>query len=100
MTTAAMAQGVLPPGYGFRAGAQGRYNTGLVTATVIAIGTRFSLFVVSVIYLLLAADHARSGAGAELPEPPPAGGSAKVFRQEAYLGDDSSQKGVSFSKTQ
>jgi multidrug efflux pump len=61
---------------------------GLVIATGISIGTLFTLFVVPAMYLLLAVDHARSSrAGAELPVPPPAGGSAKVSRQEASFQD-------------
>ena len=87
MTTAAMVLGVLPLVTASGAGAEGRYNMGLVIATGIAIGTLFTLFVVPAMYLLLAADHAGSGARAELPEPPPAGGSAKVSQREASFGN-------------
>lgn len=41
----------------------------------------FTFFFVPAMYLLLAVEHAGSRAGAELPVPPPAGGSAKVSRQ-------------------
>ncbi|PKN88616.1 MAG: multidrug efflux protein, partial [Deltaproteobacteria bacterium HGW-Deltaproteobacteria-1] len=58
MTTAAMVLGVMPLVFADGAGAAGRYNMGLVITTGIAIGTLFTLFVVPVMYLILAHDHA------------------------------------------
>jgi multidrug efflux pump len=40
-----------------------RFNMGLVIATGLAIGTLFTLFVVPAVYMLIAADHARSRVG-------------------------------------
>lgn len=57
MTTAAMVLGVVPLIIATGAGAQSRYNIGLVIATGISIGTLFTLFVVPAIYMLLAEDH-------------------------------------------
>lgn len=57
MTTAAMVLGVIPLILATGAGAESRYNIGLVIATGISIGTLFTLFVVPSIYLLLAQDH-------------------------------------------
>lgn len=54
MTTAAMVLGVMPLVFANGAGAEGRYNMGLVITTGIAIGTLFTLFVVPAMYLLLA----------------------------------------------
>jgi multidrug efflux pump len=54
MTTAAMVLGVMPLVFANGAGAEGRYNMGLVIAAGIAIGTLFTLFVVPAMYLLLA----------------------------------------------
>ena len=61
MTTAAMIVGVLPLVTATGAGAEGRYNMGLVIMTGIAIGTLFTIFVVPGMYLLLAAEHAKAG---------------------------------------
>jgi len=60
MTTAAMVLGVLPLVLATGAGAEGRYNMGLVIMTGIAIGTFFTLFVVPGMYLLLAAEHTKA----------------------------------------
>ena len=57
MTTAAMIVGVVPLVTASGAGAEGRFNMGLVIMTGIAIGTVFTLFVVPGMYLLLAAEH-------------------------------------------
>jgi multidrug efflux pump len=57
MTTAAMVLGVIPLIFATGAGAESRYNIGLVIAMGISIGTLFTLFVVPSMYLLLAADH-------------------------------------------
>lgn len=59
MTTAAMVLGVIPLIFATGAGAESRFNIGLVIAMGISIGTLFTLFVVPSIYLLLAADHAK-----------------------------------------
>ncbi len=65
MTTAAMVLGVLPLVTASGAGAEGRYNMGLVIMAGIAIGTLFTLFVVPAMYQLLAADRAGKRAPAE-----------------------------------
>lgn len=57
MTTAAMVLGVIPLIIATGAGAQSRYNIGLVIATGISIGTLFTLFVVPAMYLFLAEEH-------------------------------------------
>lgn len=59
MTTAAMVLGVIPLILATGAGAESRYNIGLVIATGISIGTLFTLFVVPSMYLFLAEDHAQ-----------------------------------------
>ncbi|VEH28183.1 multidrug efflux transporter [Legionella sainthelensi] len=59
MTTAAMVLGVIPLIFATGAGAESRFNIGLVIAMGISIGTLFTLFVVPSMYLLLAADHAK-----------------------------------------
>ncbi|CEG58543.1 efflux RND transporter permease subunit [Legionella fallonii] len=57
MTTFAMVLGVVPLIIATGAGAQSRFNIGLVIASGISIGTLFTLFVVPAIYMLLAAEH-------------------------------------------
>ncbi|MBA2655623.1 MAG: efflux RND transporter permease subunit [Tatlockia sp.] len=59
MTTAAMVLGVIPLIIATGAGAQSRFNIGLVIASGISIGTLFTLFVVPAMYMLLATDHAK-----------------------------------------
>jgi multidrug efflux pump len=59
MTTAAMVLGVVPLVVASGAGAEGRYNMGLVIMTGISIGTLFTLFVVPAMYMFLATDHAK-----------------------------------------
>jgi multidrug efflux pump len=61
MTTAAMIVGVVPLVTASGAGAEGRFNMGLVIMTGIAIGTLFTLFVVPGMYLLLAAERSKAG---------------------------------------
>jgi multidrug efflux pump len=56
MTTAAMVLGVVPLIIASGAGAESRFNIGLVIATGISIGTCFTLFVVPAMYMLLAED--------------------------------------------
>jgi multidrug efflux pump len=63
MTTAAMVVGVIPLVTASGAGAEGRFNMGLVIITGIAIGTLFTLFVVPGMYLLLAAEHSNVASG-------------------------------------
>ena len=60
MTTAAMVLGVVPLIVATGAGAVSRFNMGLVIATGLSVGTLFTLFVVPAVYMLIAADHARS----------------------------------------
>jgi multidrug efflux pump len=57
MTTAAMVLGMVPLLIASGAGAESRFNMGLVLASGVAIGTVFTLFVVPAIYLLLAVTH-------------------------------------------
>jgi multidrug efflux pump len=59
MTTAAMVLGVVPLVLASGAGAEGRFNMGLVIMTGISIGTLFTLFVVPAMYMFLATDHAK-----------------------------------------
>lgn len=60
MTTAAMVLGVIPLIFATGAGAESRFNIGLVIASGISIGTLFTLFVVPAMYLILAQDHHKS----------------------------------------
>ena len=62
MTTAAMVLGVLPLILATGAGAESRFNIGLVIASGISIGTLFTLFVVPAMYMLLADDFATKAA--------------------------------------
>ena len=57
MTTAAMVLGVVPLITATGAGAESRFNIGLVIASGISIGTLFTLFVLPMVYLYLAHDH-------------------------------------------
>ncbi|AWN75437.1 efflux RND transporter permease subunit [Legionella anisa] len=68
MTTAAMVLGVIPLIFATGAGAESRYNIGLVIATGISIGTLFTLFVVPAMYLWLAEDHTKKAAAEHLDE--------------------------------
>jgi len=56
MTSIATVLGVIPLIIAAGAGAESRYNIGLVIATGISIGTFFTLFVVPAMYLILAED--------------------------------------------
>lgn len=56
MTTAAMVLGVIPLILAVGAGAESRFDLGLVIATGISIGTLFTLFVVPSMYLWIAED--------------------------------------------
>jgi multidrug efflux pump len=57
MTTAAMVLGVVPLLLASGAGAESRFQMGLVIASGLAIGTLFTLFVVPAVYVLIGADH-------------------------------------------
>ena len=59
MTTAAMVLGVVPLIMATGAGAESRYQMGLVIATGLGIGTLSTLFVVPAVYMLIGADHSR-----------------------------------------
>ncbi|HUL00414.1 MAG TPA: efflux RND transporter permease subunit, partial [Nitrospirota bacterium] len=60
MTTGAMVLGVLPLVTASGAGAEGRFNMGLVIMAGISIGTLFTLFVVPSMYMFLAAEHTKA----------------------------------------
>ncbi|OEH46639.1 Efflux pump membrane transporter BepE [Legionella parisiensis] len=68
MTTAAMVLGVIPLIIATGAGAESRYNIGLVIAMGISIGTLFTLFVVPAMYLWLAEDHSKKAAAEHLED--------------------------------
>lgn len=70
MTTAAMVLGVIPLILATGAGAESRYNIGLVIATGISIGTLFTLFVVPAMYMLLADDYAKRPELADIESEP------------------------------
>ena len=57
MTTAAMVVGLIPLLFASGAGADSRFNIGLVIVCGMSIGTLFTLFVLPVFYTLLARDH-------------------------------------------
>lgn len=67
MTTAAMVLGVIPLIMATGAGAESRFDIGLVIATGISIGTCFTLFVVPAMYMLIAEDYAKKKPEEELP---------------------------------
>jgi multidrug efflux pump len=58
MTTAAMVLGIMPLVLATGAGAVSRNNIGLVVAVGLSVGTLFTLFVIPVMYSLLAKEHA------------------------------------------
>ncbi|MDE2119094.1 MAG: efflux RND transporter permease subunit, partial [Betaproteobacteria bacterium] len=68
MTTAAMVLGVVPLITATGAGAESRFNMGLVIASGLAIGTLFTLFVVPAVYMMLAADHSHEARAQSLRE--------------------------------
>ena len=57
MTTGAMVLGVVPLVTATGAGAEGRFNMGLVIMSGLSIGTLFTLFVVPSMYMLLGSRH-------------------------------------------
>ena len=69
MTSIATVLGVIPLIIATGAGAESRYNMGLVIATGIAIGTLFTLFVVPAMYLLMAEDLSKRKPIEEITEP-------------------------------
>jgi multidrug efflux pump len=64
MTTAAMVVGLVPLLAATGAGADSRFNIGLVIVSGMSIGTVFTLFVLPVFYTLLARDHRQERADA------------------------------------
>ncbi len=72
MTTAAMVLGVVPLITAAGAGANSRFNMGLVIASGLAIGTLFTLFVVPAFYIVLAhGDKAHEGEDEHAPRSRP-----------------------------
>jgi multidrug efflux pump len=57
MTTAAMVAGSIPLLFSTGAGAAARFSIGLVMVTGLTLGTLFTLFILPVIYTLLASQH-------------------------------------------
>jgi len=57
MTTAAMVFGMIPLIIASGAGAVSRFNIGMVIASRLSIGTLFTFFVISTMYMFLAEDH-------------------------------------------
>jgi multidrug efflux pump len=57
MTTAAMVTGLLPLLTASGAGAASRFSIGLVIVTGMTIGTLFTLFVLPMVYTVIATDH-------------------------------------------
>ncbi len=68
MTTAAMVLGVIPLINATGAGAESRFDIGLVIATGISIGTCFTLFVVPAMYMLIAEDYSKKKPEEALPD--------------------------------
>ena len=62
MTTGAMVLGSIPLALASGAGAEARHQIGWVVAGGMSFGTLMTLFVVPVVYLLIARDHRASGA--------------------------------------
>ena len=69
MTTAAMILGVLPLVFAHGAGAQSRFDIGLVIASGMFIGTFFTLFVVPSMYTLFARKAVMADEINYVPEP-------------------------------
>jgi multidrug efflux pump len=57
MTTAAMVTGLLPLLTASGAGAASRFSIGLVVVAGMTIGTLFTLFVLPMVYTVIATDH-------------------------------------------
>ena len=60
MTTGAMVFGAVPLAFASGAGAEARHQIGWVIVGVLSFGTLFTLFVVPVVYLLLAGRHVKA----------------------------------------
>lgn len=60
MTTAAMVLGILPLVMASGAGAVSRNNIGLVITIGLSVGTLFTLFVIPVMYSLIAKQHKKA----------------------------------------
>ncbi|WP_295555286.1 efflux RND transporter permease subunit [uncultured Hyphomicrobium sp.] len=71
MTTAATVFGHLPLVFVTGAGAEARNSIGIMLVTGMAIGTLFTLFILPVIYLALAAEHRPDELDAEFEGAPP-----------------------------
>jgi multidrug efflux pump len=69
MTTAAMVLGIMPLVLASGAGAVSRNNIGLVVAVGLSVGTLFTLFVIPVMYSLLAKEHHETYEIEGVPEP-------------------------------
>ncbi len=61
MTTGAMVLGAIPLAFASGAGAEARHQIGWVIVGGLSFGTLFTLFVVPVVYLLLAGRHEKTG---------------------------------------
>lgn len=72
MTTGAMVLGALPLAIATGAGAEARHQIGWMIVGGMSFGTLFTLFVVPVVYLLLAGKHRRITAYDAVAEPAPA----------------------------
>jgi multidrug efflux pump len=68
MTTAAMVTGLIPLLLATGAGAASRFSIGLVIVTGMSIGTLFTLFVLPMVYTLLAKDHRKAAKSARVAE--------------------------------
>lgn len=75
MTTIATLAGMVPLLFAFGPGAESRFAIGLVLGAGMAIGTVFTLFVVPVLYTVVARDR-REAQDSEAPVPAPSKGSA------------------------
>ncbi len=78
MTTGAMVLGALPLALADGAGAEGRQQIGWVIVGGMSLGTLLTLFVVPVIYSLLARDHGHDPVAEVEGRTPPGGGPATV----------------------
>ena len=65
MTTGAMVLGAVPLAFASGAGAEARHQIGWVIVGGLSFGTIFTLFIVPVVYLLLAGRHAQAATTAE-----------------------------------
>jgi multidrug efflux pump subunit AcrB len=69
MTTAAMVVAMVPLLTASGAGAESRFNIGMVIAFGMTIGTMFTLFVTPAVYTFVARDHSRRRGEAAPPVP-------------------------------